>query len=69
MKYDIFIILLALVLMPKRAEAYIDPGTASMAIQAIIAAIAGFMIAIRRLRKFIIAGINWLIAKLFYHDS
>jgi hypothetical protein len=67
-KYDLLVVFVALVLMPNQAEAYIDPGSASMAIQAIIAAIAGCMIAIRRLRTFVIDGINWLTNRLFHHD-
>ena len=69
MKYDICIVFVALLLMPDQAQAYIDPGIASMAIQAIIAAIAGGIIAIRRLRKKIVDCINVVFGEIFRHGT
>lgn len=69
MKYDFLIILLALTLMPDTAQAYIDPGAASMAIQATIAAIAGGAIALRRLRKSIIETVSRIYKKITHHGN
>lgn len=49
MRFTFFLALLC-VLQPKNGQAYFDPGTGSLIIQAVIAGIAGALVALRAFR-------------------
>ncbi len=69
MNKDLFILLVAALMMPTQADAYVDPGSASLVIQATIAAFAGLAIALRRFRALIGKGIHWVVAQFTAHES